>query len=72
MVPKLTLGEADAAFVYPDILQEYKDQLITMEIPEEFNVVAKYPLGILSSENKDAAQDFIEFVRGMLYLKTWI
>ncbi|WP_225353814.1 molybdate ABC transporter substrate-binding protein [Methanolacinia petrolearia] len=66
VVPKLTLGEADAAFVYKsDILQEYKDQLITMEIPEEFNVVAKYPLGILAgSENKDAAQDFIEFVRG--------
>jgi molybdate transport system substrate-binding protein len=66
VVPKLTLGEADAAFVYKsDILQEYKDQLITMEIPEEFNVVAQYPLGILAgSENKDAALDFIEFVRG--------
>ena len=66
VVPKLTLGEADAAFVYKsDILQEYKDQLITIEIPAEFNVVAKYPLGILdSSKNKDAAQNFIEFVRG--------
>ncbi|WP_245611655.1 molybdate ABC transporter substrate-binding protein [Methanolacinia paynteri] len=66
VVPKLTLGEADAAFVYKsDILQEYKDQLITIEIPAEFNVVAQYPLGVLAStENKDDALDFIEFVRG--------
>lgn len=66
VVPKLTLGEADAAFVYKsDILQEYRDQLIQMDIPDEFNVVASYPLGILAeTENEDASLDFIEFVRG--------
>jgi len=66
VVPKLTLGEADAAFVYKsDILQEYRDQLIQLDIPGEFNVVASYPLGVLAETgNKDAALDFIEFVRG--------
>lgn len=66
VIPKLTLGEADAAFVYKsDIKQEYKDQLKQIDIPAEFNVVAQYPLGILrESENKDASENFIEFVRG--------
>lgn len=65
VVPKLTLGEADAAFVYKsDILREYRDRLIQIEIPAEYNVIAQYPLGILAdSEQKDAAEDFIEFIR---------
>jgi len=66
VVPKLTLGEADAAFVYKsDILREYRDQLSRIDIPAEYNVIAKYPLGIVAeSDNKQAAADFIEFVRG--------
>ncbi len=66
VVPKLTLGEADAAFVYKsDIKQEYRDELIRIDIPAEYNVVAQYPLGILAeSQQKDAAAAFITFVRG--------
>lgn len=66
VIPKLTLGEADAAFVYKsDIKEEYKDQLKQIEIPAEFNVVASYPLGVLKeSDHEGADLDFIEFVRG--------
>ncbi|MDN7025313.1 molybdate ABC transporter substrate-binding protein [Methanoculleus sp. FWC-SCC1] len=66
VVPKLTLGEADAAFVYKsDIKQEYRDELTRIDIPAEYNVVAQYPLGILAeSQQKDAAAAFVAFVRG--------
>ncbi|MBP2134151.1 molybdate transport system substrate-binding protein [Methanomicrobium sp. W14] len=66
VVPKLLLGEADAAFVYKsDVSKDYGDKIIQIEIPEEYNVLAKYPLGILAdSKQKDEAEDFIEFVRG--------
>lgn len=66
VVPKLKLGEADAAFVYKsDVKPEDKDDIQRIEIPAEYNVVAKYPLGILTeSTQKDAAASFIEFVTG--------
>ncbi len=66
VVPKLTLGEADAAFVYKsDVKQEDRDKLERIDIPAEYNVVAEYPLGILAeSQQKDAAEAFVMFVRG--------
>ncbi|RXE55826.1 molybdenum ABC transporter substrate-binding protein [Methanoculleus taiwanensis] len=66
VVPKLTLGEADAAFVYKsDVKQEDRDKLTRIDIPAVYNVVAQYPLGILAeSQQKDAAAAFIAFVRG--------
>jgi len=66
VIPKLTLGEADAAIVYKsDVLPEDRDKVRRIEIPAEYNVIATYPLGILAeSPNKDEAESFIEFVRG--------
>ncbi|MDD3977391.1 MAG: molybdate ABC transporter substrate-binding protein [Methanomicrobium sp.] len=66
VVPKLLLGEADAAFVYKsDVSKDYGDKIIQIDIPKEYNVIAKYPLGILAdSKQKEQAADFIEFVRG--------
>lgn len=66
VVPKLLLGEADAAFVYKsDVSKDYGDQITQIAIPAEFNVIAKYPLGILAdSKQKDEAEKFIVFVRG--------
>lgn len=66
VVPKLQLGEADAAFVYKsDVQPDDRDTILRIEIPEEYNVVATYPLGILAeSSQKDAAASFIEFVTG--------
>jgi molybdenum ABC transporter, periplasmic molybdate-binding protein len=66
VVPKLMLGEADAAFVYKsDVKPEDKDKIHRIEIPAEYNVVAQYPLGILAeSSQKSAAEAFIRFVTG--------
>ncbi len=66
VVPKLMLGEADAAFVYKsDVQPGDRDKVSQIEIPEEYNVVARYPLGILAeSDQVDTSADFIKFVTG--------
>lgn len=66
VVPKLALGEADAAFVYKsDVSKEDLTRVARIEIPEDYNVQATYPLGILAnSPHKAEGESFIEFVRG--------
>ncbi|MBA7466730.1 Molybdate-binding protein ModA [subsurface metagenome] len=66
VVPKLMLGEADAAFVYKsDVSKDDRDNLIRIDVPAEYNVMATYPLGILAeSSHKAQAESFIAFVRG--------
>jgi len=65
VVPKLTLGEADAAFVYKsDVSKGDLDNVARIDIPTEYNVMATYPLGILTeSSHKTEAESFIAFVR---------
>jgi len=66
VVPKLTLGEADAAFVYKsDVSKDDLEKVARIEVPAEYNVMATYPLGILAeSSQKAEAESFIAFVRG--------
>ncbi|MDN7013845.1 molybdate ABC transporter substrate-binding protein [Methanoculleus sp. FWC-SCC3] len=66
VVPKLTLGEADAAFVYKsDVSKDDLDKVTRIKVPAEYNVMATYPLGILAeSPHKTEAESFIAFVRG--------
>lgn len=64
LVSKIALGEADAGFAYQsDISPELSEQVSKVEIPDQYNVVAEYPLGVLmEAENPDEASSFIEFV----------
>jgi molybdate transport system substrate-binding protein len=64
LVSKIALGEADAGFAYQsDISPELSEQVSKVEIPDQYNVVAEYPLGRLKeSENPYEAASFIEFV----------
>lgn len=66
VMPKLTLGEADAAIVYKsDVLPGDRDKVRRIDIPAGYNVIAKYPLGILkASQHAPEAAAFIAFVRG--------
>ena len=66
VVPKLALGEADAAIVYKsDVSKDDLEKVMRIEIPAVYNVKATYPLGILAeSPNKAEAEAFIAFVRG--------
>jgi molybdate transport system substrate-binding protein len=61
---KVTLGEADATFVYrSDVTEDIRDQVQIVEVPEDLNVVATYPIAAVErSENPDFGQEWIDFV----------
>lgn len=60
---KVASGEADAGIVYHSEVIAADGQVEGIKIPTEFNVVAKYPIGIIkNSENKKQARDFIDFL----------
>lgn len=65
VVSKVALGEADAGFVYvSDVPAEYKDKVSIITIPDSLNVIAVYPVGVLSGSNEQAnAKAFIDFVK---------
>jgi len=65
VVSKVALGEADAGFAYvSDVTPQMRSQVKVIEIPEEYNVVAEYFIGVLEeSENPQEARSFIDFVR---------
>lgn len=66
VVQKVLLGEADAGIVYrTDVTPAVRDQLRTVEIPHEVNVVAVYPIGVVASSDHPAlARAFVDEVLG--------
>jgi molybdate transport system substrate-binding protein len=64
VVAKVQLDEADAGIVYnSDVTPAVADQLKTIEIPAELNVVADYPLAVTADSRQPVlAQTFIDFV----------
>jgi molybdate transport system substrate-binding protein len=74
---KVSLGEADAAFVYrTDALAPgARDKVKVVEIPAPFNVVAEYPIAVVKgAPNPAGAQAFIDFVLsddGQRILRQW-
>jgi molybdate transport system substrate-binding protein len=74
VVAKVKLGEADAGIVYiSDSIAS--PELTTIEIPANFNVVARYPVATLTqAPNPGLAGDFIAYVLssdGQAVLKKW-
>lgn len=61
---RVALGEADATFVYrSDVTEDIRDQVRVVEVPEDLNVVATYPMAAVErSENPDLAQEWKDFV----------
>jgi molybdate transport system substrate-binding protein len=61
---KVQLGEADAGVVYTtDVTPSLAPSVIQIAIPARYNVIAKYPIGVLkNSSNMDAAKAFTDFV----------
>lgn len=74
VVAKVQLGEADAGIVYISDAVAAPD-LKTIEIPNNFNVIAKYPIAALTkSANIDLAMQFTDYVlssEGQAVLKKW-
>jgi molybdate transport system substrate-binding protein len=61
---RVTLGEADATFVYrSDVTEDIRDQVQVIEIPENVNVMATYPIAtIAESQHPELAQEWIDLV----------
>lgn len=63
VVTKVQLGEADAGVVYvSDVTPDVRESVAFIEIPEEFNVIAEYPIAAVSDGDSDLAQAFIDFL----------
>jgi len=74
VVVKVQLGEADAGFAYAsDALAA--PELQTIPLPAEYNVVAAYPIAVLTSApHPDLAAEFVEYVlsaEGQAALTKW-
>jgi molybdate transport system substrate-binding protein len=61
---KVQLGEADAGIVYStDVTQAIRSAVRVIDIPPEFNVIAKYPIeAVKGTRNESGARAFIEYV----------
>ena len=64
VVAKVALGQADAGTVYKsDVPAAYQSKVKVITIPDSVNVLAKYPIGVVSSSsNAQLAQSFINYV----------
>jgi molybdate transport system substrate-binding protein len=76
VVAKVQLGEADAGIVYTsDVTPQVADKLIKLNIPDQYNVLATYPIAVLkSAPNAELAQAFMDFVlsdQGQTILQKW-
>ncbi len=65
VVTKVTAGEADAGIVYVTDVTAAGDAADMVEIPEDINVVAEYPIAtVAASENQEVGEAFIDFLTG--------
>jgi molybdate transport system substrate-binding protein len=65
VVGKVSLGEADAGFVYVTDLKPVADKVGVIELPEEAQAKVEYPIAVVNdAKDLDAAHDFIDAVLG--------
>ena len=64
IVAKVALGQADVGVVTTaDVPAAYKDKVTVIKIPDSVNVIAQYPIGVLSGSQKaQQAQSWINYV----------
>ena len=66
VITPVASGDADAGIVYvTDVTEDVADQVATIEIPDEINVIATYPIAVVTgTEEADLAQGFVDHVLG--------
>jgi molybdate transport system substrate-binding protein len=66
VVTKVLTGEADAGIAYvTDVTAEAAGRISVVEIPDDVNVVATYPIAVIADSGRpDVAREFVEFVLG--------
>jgi molybdate transport system substrate-binding protein len=62
VLAKVTLGEADAGFVYLTDAKTVADKVGILEIADRYNVVAEYPIGLVAKSKHPLASSFVERV----------
>jgi molybdate transport system substrate-binding protein len=64
VVTKVALGEADVGFAYvSDITKNLTNKVDKIDIPDEYNVIAQYPIGVLLESKYPAeSQEFMSLV----------
>lgn len=64
VLTKVALGEGDAGIVYSsDISGEYANQVGRIDIPDELNIIASYPIAVVKdSQYAESAEAFVAFV----------
>ncbi len=64
VVAKVTAGEADAAIVYTsDVSSAAGNDVTAVEIPEDVNVLATYPIAVISgAPDATLAGEFVSYV----------
>lgn len=64
IVQKVQLGEADAGIVYvSDIAPGSAAQFMSITIPDNFNVIAQYPIAVVkTSTHSSDAQAFVQYI----------
>ena len=64
VVTKVALGEADVGFAYvSDITKNLTSKVDKIDIPDEYNVIAQYPMGVLlESKYPLQSQEFMSLV----------
>jgi molybdate transport system substrate-binding protein len=63
VLAKVTLGEADAAFVYRTDAQAARDKVDVIPIPAELNVLAHYPIAVVAdAKQPDLARAWVQLV----------
>jgi molybdate transport system substrate-binding protein len=64
VLAKVQLGEADAGIVYAtDAASAAQSKVKTIDIPDQFNIIAQYPIGVVTSgSNPAGARAFIAYL----------
>jgi molybdate transport system substrate-binding protein len=76
VVTKVSLGEADAGIVYTsDVTPDVAETILGIEIPDEFNIIASYPVAVIKdAPNAATAKAFVDFImsqEGQTILQKW-
>src|SRR4029078_555060 len=66
VIQKVLSGDADAGIRYiTDMTPDVSDQVKLVEIPDDVNVIATYPIAVVNaSQEADPAQQFVDYVIG--------
>jgi molybdate transport system substrate-binding protein len=63
VLAKVTLGEVDAGIVYATDVKAAGERVLGLAIPDEHDVVARYPIAVLrDAKDPKAARTFVDFV----------